>query len=48
MKITCWRSRSEYGGLKGDRVKELKELESEKGQLSQKRAPKSQSAGRLL
>ena len=31
--VTCYRWRSEYGGLKGDQVKRLKELEAENTRL---------------
>ena len=31
--VTYYRWRSEYGGLKGDQVKRLKELETENGRL---------------
>jgi putative transposase len=31
--VTYYRWRSEYGGLKGDQVKRLKELEAENGRL---------------
>ena len=31
--VTCYRWRSEYGGLKGDQVKRLKELEAENNRL---------------
>ena len=31
--VTCYRWRSEYGGLKGDQVKRLKELEAENNHL---------------
>jgi len=31
--ITCYRWRAEYGGLKGDQVKRLKELEAENARL---------------
>lgn len=31
--VTYYRRRNEYGGLKGDQVKQLKELETENGRL---------------
>jgi len=31
--VTCYRWRSEYGGLKGDQVKRLEELEAENTRL---------------
>ena len=31
--VTYYRWRNEYGGLKGDQVKRLKELETENGRL---------------
>jgi len=31
--VTCYRWRSEYGGLKSDQVKRLKELETENARL---------------
>jgi transposase-like protein len=31
--VTCYRWRTEYGGLKGDQVKRLKELEAENTRL---------------
>lgn len=31
--VTYYRRRNEYGGLKGDQVKRLKELENENGRL---------------
>ncbi|HBF31234.1 MAG TPA: hypothetical protein DDW73_16695 [Rhizobium sp.] len=31
--VTCYRWRAEYGGLKGDEVKRLKDLEAEDAQL---------------
>ena len=31
--VTCYRWRSEYGGLKGNQVKRLKELEAENNRL---------------
>jgi putative transposase len=31
--VTYYRWRNEYGGLKGDQVKRLKELEAENGRL---------------
>ncbi len=33
IEVTYYRCRSEYGGLKGDQVKRLKELEAEKRRL---------------
>ena len=33
MEVTYYRWRSEYGGLKGDQVKRLKELEAENNRL---------------
>ena len=42
--VTYYRWRNEYGGLKGDQVKRLKELETEKARLC--RAVSDPTAGR--
>ncbi len=45
MEVTYYRWRKEYGGLKGDQVKRLKELEAEDARLRRRRAPAGADAG---
>jgi putative transposase len=44
--VTYYRWRNEYGGLKGDQVKRLKELEAENGRL--RRAISDLTLGKLI
>ncbi len=44
--VTCYRWRSEHGGLKGDQVKRLKELETENARL--RRAVADPTLGKLI